>query len=389
MTATIGLTPTISHADQFDPPAVAGEFTGTAKGKVKWVHQSGNWFMLNVEELSPKAGGAAKFDEVKAFDQGLKVGLVWNGAKPNPQMKAYIATLKPGQSVTVELKPNYQKTGVQLASVPSTTAAPAAPAAAANVGGAMGERGPNLMDIDADKLGDYLKVNRGFKSEKNEGNFAGSRWALGAWDANSQVELKNAEVGGKKAIALTNLEGKPAIMFYRGGLANVKAGETAVAEMEYRTAGNGTLIMEIGGQKQNFALPTSADWKKASFSMKADADGALKVDFRNGALGADNTLYLRPIYVGVASGAGGVAAVAAPVAQPAVAGMTDPGAKDGLNGLYQKVMFSELNALPRLIARRWKRTSTSSPSALSGACGILPICNRRSRSWARCWKTKR
>ena len=174
------------------------------------------------------------------------------------------------------------------------------------------KRGPDLLEYDVDKQAPFTRVNRGWKTEKEEGNFGGFKWAYGAWDADSRIELKGEAEDGKTFLRLTNLEGKPALMFFREKLASVEKGQTVVAEFEYRTAGQSSFAIEIGKQKKQWQLPASKEWKKVSYTLEADQNGPLKVDWRNNAMGADNALLLRPLYVGVA---GDTVVAAAPKAK--------------------------------------------------------------------------
>ena len=43
--ALVSLAMPVACADEFDPPAFAGSFSGTVTGKVNWVHKS-NWRSL-------------------------------------------------------------------------------------------------------------------------------------------------------------------------------------------------------------------------------------------------------------------------------------------------------------------------------------------------------
>ena len=110
-----------ARADQWDPPEVDKPFTGTAKGTVLWVHDSTWWFMLDVEELTPKDGGdASTWQSWIDRKQGIKVGLQWAGPdKPKPDQHAWLKSLKDGQEVIIELQPGQQpRKSVRLAGVP-------------------------------------------------------------------------------------------------------------------------------------------------------------------------------------------------------------------------------------------------------------------------------
>ena len=117
---------------QHDPPPLANEFKGQVKGKINWVHNSNNWFMLWAQDFQPAKGDAKKFDPLKKLENGLKIGVAWNGpGKPNTEMVDYLKSLKPGQQVTLDLVPGYNKKGVILAKVPSAKAATDKPKAQA------------------------------------------------------------------------------------------------------------------------------------------------------------------------------------------------------------------------------------------------------------------
>lgn len=104
------------QADQFASPAIAGEFKGTVTGKVKWVHKSKWWFMMDVKSLKPENGNAAKFAELTKLPKGLKIGISWNGpGKPNQKQLDFVKSLKPGQEITLQLVPGYKGKGVRIA----------------------------------------------------------------------------------------------------------------------------------------------------------------------------------------------------------------------------------------------------------------------------------
>ena len=111
-------------ADEFDPPAVAGKFSGMVTGKVNWRHNSNTWFMFWVEKMEPDASGgdARQYAPLLKLPQGLKVGIEWTPSA-NPEHEAFVKSLKPGDRFKLKLTPNWEKTGVRLAEVPGKGAA--------------------------------------------------------------------------------------------------------------------------------------------------------------------------------------------------------------------------------------------------------------------------
>ena len=109
-------------ADQFDPPPVKTPFKGVVSGKVKWIHNSTWWFMLEVESLKPDSGDPAVYNAWRRSKKGLKVALTWVGPKrPHAKQHAYLKSLKPGQRITARLEPGHGGEGVRLSGDPNVS----------------------------------------------------------------------------------------------------------------------------------------------------------------------------------------------------------------------------------------------------------------------------
>lgn len=109
-----------ARADSFEPPELAGRFTGTVTGKVNWVHKSNQWFMFWVESVQPDAavGDATTFAEFTKLSQGLKIATAWSGKNQDAEQADFLKSLKPGMRLTLKLVPGYGGKGVRLAGVP-------------------------------------------------------------------------------------------------------------------------------------------------------------------------------------------------------------------------------------------------------------------------------
>ena len=157
----------------------------------------------------------------------------------------------------------------------------------------------NLLALDLSKQGPFNRQVRGWKTEKSEGDWLGHIWAFGAWDAQCLFELKLGQDGdGAKYLSLANLEGQPSLMFFTN-VTNVPQGNAITAAFTYRTTGSSTgmFILGIGKQEEKINLEPAPEWKPVRCTVTARESGALSVNWRNLALGADKALQLKDLVV--------------------------------------------------------------------------------------------
>lgn len=143
-----------ASAGRFDPPSIAYDLEGELVGKVRWVHNSTWWFMLDVEEVRPMQGSPSRYDELTRLEQGLKIEIPWTGpSTPSPEHHTYIQSLKPGQSLTIRVRPGGDGKSVRLVAVPGqqvekTSSQPSKKAAAPFASLPLPSIQPDLRHVD-------------------------------------------------------------------------------------------------------------------------------------------------------------------------------------------------------------------------------------------------
>lgn len=97
-----------------DNPDTVAKLSGTLRGTIEAVQGEGNWFVIKVDSVEPQADAAV--------GKSLVVSIGWNGKKPAAAQQKYVASLKRGDAVAVQVRPAKNNT-LRLVEVPGSEAA--------------------------------------------------------------------------------------------------------------------------------------------------------------------------------------------------------------------------------------------------------------------------
>lgn len=274
---------------QVKNPVAAKQYEGKLTGKVKWIHDSTWWFVLQADKAAPGAPALVGPD--------LKIVTSWVGAnKPNPKQHEFIKSLVPGQKVTVQVDGRGNGDLILVGAPALVTAATSKP---------KGKNNAAHTDADAKTglTGFYQKLMFGelnglpikrWLFSKDEKNTQGSFNLQKVAGAQGKNEIFGVENQPFEWATRVTVEEKPKLFWHLNwtGFDPVGAqkGDLLWGVIYYRVtkapegAGKLSIILsqEVGGKWEQLSInqpsPTqSEEWKRYYFQARAKGDGQVRL----------------------------------------------------------------------------------------------------------------